>query len=176
MTNPARFYPELLTWKAADFSFTGVENPGLHLCLLLLRARDIEPNTGTIRNHPAAMRQYTVTSHHSSAHPASGTSAEPVGASPSPEKCICPSLLVQGGLLHYHLRRPSPIPTCHHADVTHRFDLTSVPSRVNSVRTSHTESALATPVMRPTPPGRPNPINPSSVRTECTPETCHALH
>ena len=45
-TNQARAYSELCTWKAVDFSVTGVVSPAQHLHLLLLRAEDIEQNPG----------------------------------------------------------------------------------------------------------------------------------
>ena len=59
---------------------------------------------------------------------------------------LCLLLLFRGVLLHYVLRRPSPVTAYCHAvvySVTHRFDVTSVPLCVNGVPISHTGCALA---------------------------------
>ena len=93
-----------------------------------------------------------------SARHASGTASEHSVASPDRKRVFKASSAssVPGEMLHYLVRRPSPLTAYCHAgvySVTQRFDTASVQLRVNSVPTSHTGSALAYPAVWPTPPG-----------------------
>ena len=93
-----------------------------------------------------------VTLHPSSAGLASGTSTEPLVASPDRKMVFKASSTssVPLVLLHCLLRRPSPATAYIHANVnyvTQRFETVSVTLCVNCVFTSHTGSALAYPAV-----------------------------
>ena len=89
---------------------------------------------------PAAISKYDVMPHPSSAQLACSTSTEPAVASPGHKRVFVAlsASSVSGMLLHYHLRRSSPVPAYCLVDIystTQRFALTSVSSFVSPPRT-----------------------------------------
>ena len=136
LTNPAPPYPELHTRKAAVFSVAGVAKPILHLRLLLLLVGDFEPNPG-----PTSAGCYKSTRwdtspiicsscqryfHRTSSHLTrlqKGIQGMSVCSVPGGVAALPPTMTVTS----------TSIPSC--------------------VPTTYTWSALASPVVWPTPPG-----------------------
>ena len=142
--------PRAAHLEGSSFSVTWVVHPALDHQLLILQREDIEPNSGHTcsgcnKSFPCDATPIVCTS-------CQCTFTDPAVASPD-RKRVFKALSVssiQGALLHYHLRRPSPVPVYCYADVfsaTQTFDSTSVPSCVNSFPTSHTGNLLASPVV-----------------------------
>ena len=130
--------------------------PAVHIRLPLLRARD----SNSIRDQPVmtVKCQRCVIPHQSSALPASGTSTESAVASPEKKRLFkaMSAFSLPWVLLHYHLRRPSTVPVCCHADVysaTREFVTEFLSSCVNNDPNSHTENTLAHLDVSQAPPG-----------------------